>query len=292
MPTQNDGLMAGKVCMVTGATSGIGEVTALELARMGAEVIVVGRSQERCAATLAKIRRQTGSTKTAYLLADLSSQAQIRALAAQFQANHASLDVLVNNAGAFFIRRKLSVDGIEMTFALNHLNYFLLTNLLEGTLKRNAPARVVNVASGAHNGQLLDFDDLQAEGFYWGLRAYGRSKFANILFTYELARRLGGSGVTANAVHPGWVATNIGKNNGWIFHLLMPLAQRSARSPLEGARTVVMLASSPQVAGVSGKYFYKGEAIPSDPATYNQQDAQRLWEISREMTGLAADETA
>ena len=197
MPTGERNL-SGKIIIVTGATAGIGEVTALELAHQGAAVVLISRNPEKCAVTAARIQQETGNPMIDYFAVDLSSQSQIRQFVRQFQNKYQRLDVLVNNAGAFFISRQLSVDGIEMTFALNHLNYFLLTNLLLDTLETSAPARIVNVSSNAHFNSALDFDNLQLEHGYTAFKAYGRSKFANLLFTYELARRLDGTGVTAN----------------------------------------------------------------------------------------------
>lgn len=273
--------------MVTGATSGIGCATAWELARLGAAVIVVGRDQQRTASTVNEIRQATGNPVVDFLLADLSSQAQIRNLAEELMHRYDRLDVLVNNAGAYFLRRQLSVDGIEMTFATNHLNYFLLTNLLLELIKSSAPARIVNVSSNAHYGNRLDFDDLQNKRRYWGMQPYGRSKFANVLFTYELARHLDGSGVTANALHPGFVRTNIGKNNGWLARLLVPLIQLQGISPDQGAETNTYLACSPDVEGLTGKYFVRKQPVASDPATYDEGAAARLWEISADMVGIS-----
>ena len=278
--------MNGKICMVTGATSGIGLATAIELARKGATVIIVSRNPQRCQAAVLHIRQQTGSSTVETIPADLSSQFQIRQLAQAFQSRYSQLDVLVNNAGAFFLRRQESADGVEMTFALNHLNYFLLTYLLLDRLKASAPARIVNVASDSHRGARINFNDLQGKRGYNGFQAYGQSKLANVLFTYELARRLEGAQVTANALHPGFVATNIGKNNGLLARLVMPIAQFNAIRPEEGARTGVYLASSPDVEGVSGTYFTREKPVQSDPASYDLQAARQLWEISAEMTGL------
>ncbi len=278
--------MKGKTCMITGATSGVGLETARALAQMGATTILVGRNPEKTSAAVAQIQEQTGNLKVELLLADLSEQAQIRQLVETFKQRHFRLHVLINNAGAFFLFRKLSADGIEMSLALNHLNYFLLTNLLLDTLQASAPARIINVASRGHNDKELDFDDLENRSGYNGSRAYGQSKLANILFTYELARRLEGTQVTANALHPGWVATNIGRNNGWLVRLLMPFIQRSAMSPEKGAQTSVYLATSPEVEGVTGKYFVKSKPRESSPASYNDENAKRLWEISAQMTGL------
>ncbi|CAN5637284.1 hypothetical protein BH24ACT21_BH24ACT21_06280 [soil metagenome] len=207
------GSMEGKVCLVTGATSGIGKVTAHELAKQGATVVIVGRSRQKVEATVEEINSRTGNQSVEYLLADLSSQKEIRSLAREFKSRYDRLDVLVNNAGAVFAEYGETEDGVERTFAVNHLNYFLLTNLLLDVLEASAPSRIVNVASGAHQGAELDFDDLGAKQNYGFMRAYGRSKLANIMFTYELARRLEGTGVTANALHPGSVATGIGTNN-------------------------------------------------------------------------------
>lgn len=281
-----DKFMIGKVCMITGATSGIGAITARELARKGTSVIVVSRSTQRCEDTVERIKRETGSTAVDYLVADLSSQAEIRRLVETFHGRYARLDVLVNNAGAFFLWHKKSTDGIEMSFALNHLSYFLLTNLLLDTLKESAPSRIVNVSSNSHYGSPLDFNDLQGDKRYRSMQAYGRSKFANVLFTYELARRLEGTRVTANALHPGFVRTNMGKNNGWLVRLLAPLWQYSAIPVKEGARTSIFLASSLEVERVTGKFFIREEEVKSDPATYDEATAKRLWDISVEMTGL------
>ncbi len=219
-------MMKGKVCVVTGATAGIGEVTARELARMGADVIVVGRSAERCAATLARIRTETGATTVESLVADLSSQADVRRLAGRILDRCPRLDVLVNNAGGMTLDRRETVNGIELTLALNHLSYFLLTDLLLPAIKAASPARIVNVASDAHHRGKIDFDDLQFRRRYSGWKAYQQSKVGNILFTYELARRLEGSGVTANTLHPGFVRTKFFLEwEGWIG-LVARLAHR------------------------------------------------------------------
>ena len=276
-----------KVCMVTGATNGIGKQAALELARLGATVILVGRSHERCMETSEEIRREAPAADVDFMVADLSSQEQVCGLAEEFRSRYARLDVLVNNAGGIFLRRQTSVDGIEMTFALNHLNYFLLTNLLLDTLKASAPARIVNVASKSHRNSPLDFDDLENEKGYGIRKVYGRSKFANVIFTYELARRVEGWGITANVLHPGLVITNMGKNNGLIARLFQPLYLKWRGIPVEeGARTVVYLASSPEVEGVTGKYFFQEKAIKSDPATYDEGAWKRLWDVSEQMTEL------
>lgn len=278
--------MQDKTCMVTGATDGIGLVTATELARRGARLVVVSRSPERCRKVVERIRQETGNQDIEFIAADLASQAEIRRAAQEFLGRHRRLDVLVNNAGGFFWKRYETVDGLELTFALNHLNYFLLTNLLLEALKASVPARIVNVSSDAHRGAHINFDDLQNKHRYFGYQAYGQSKLMNVLFTYELARRLEGSGVTTNALHPGFVATGFAKNNGALFRLFMPLAQLGALSPEEGARTSIYLASSPEVDSVSGKYFTKEKAVASSPESYDEQSARRLWEISLELARL------
>ena len=282
--------MQNKICLITGATSGIGQAAALALAQMGATVIVVGRSEERCQRAVARIQHETRNFHVNYLLADLSVQAQVRQLAEKFKARYQRLDVLVNDAGAIFLRRQVSAEGIEMNFALNHLAYFLLTNLLLDTIKASAPARVINVASNSHRGQHLDFDNLELKRGYNPMRAYGRSKLCNLYFTYELARRLEneGTGVTVNAMHPGFVATNMGANNGWLVRLFLPLIHRNSLTPEQGASTAVYLASSPDVEGVTGKYFVREREVESDPVSYDESAASRLWEISTNMTRLSS----
>ena len=273
--------------LVTGATSGIGRVAARELAARGAHVILHGRDSERAEQTRRAIIERVPSASVDVMIADLASQAEVRRLAAEVRQRFPGLDVLVNNAGATFGRRLETVDGLEMTLALNHLAPFLLTNLLLDLLRRNAPARVVTVASGAHQRSALDFDDLQNRRGYSGFRVYGQSKLCNLYFTYELARRLEGSGVTANALHPGFVATSFGRREGGLMGLLMPIAHRFAISPEEGARTIVYLAASPQVEGVSGRYFFQQRPIASSAESYDAEAARRLWEASASLTGLA-----
>jgi len=280
--------LSGKTIMVTGATAGIGEATVQELARKGASIVLVSRNPEKCAATAARIQQETDNPNVNYIPADLSSQAQIRKLVNQFLAHYDRLNVLINNVGAFFLERQLSVDGNEMTIALNHLSYFLLTNLLLDIIKASAPARVVNVSSNAHFKAALEFDNLQSWRDYFVYTAYKRSKFANVLFTYELARRLKDSGVTVNALHPGIVGTDIAKNiNQWVGVGWQTFARFSrVLTPEQGAETSVYLAASPEVETVTGKYFVKCKGVPSDPATYDRAAAWRLWEISAEMVKL------
>jgi retinol dehydrogenase 12 len=283
------GPMAGKVCMITGATSGLGRVTATELAKLGATVVVHGRDLGKCEAAAMKIRDATGNPQVECLLADLSSLEDVRRFAANFKSEYGRLDVLINNAGAMYLGRAETADGYEMTFGVNHLSHFLLTNLLMDTLKASAPSRIINVSSAAHERATLDFGDLQWRRGYSGWGAYARSKLENILFTYELARRLPTSQVTANALHPGLVATNFGLNNS-IMKFTAPVWHLAAISVEEGAKTIVYLASSPDVSGVSGKYFVKQKPVESSKASYDAAGAMRLWQISEELTGLKEGE--
>ena len=284
-PTKSD-LMTGKTCLVTGATAGIGRRIALELAHMGADLVLAGRNQAKCAATANEIREESGNPAVEYLVADLSSQQQVRQLAEEFKKRRNLLDVLVNNAGAIYMSRQKSADGIEMTFALNHLSYFLLTNLLLDVLTASVPARVVNVASGAHKGAWLNLKDVHGPRRYLGFRVYSRSKLCNLLFTYELARRLEGTGVTVNALHPGLVATNFLTNNGPFGRFLNFFLRLRGISVAAGAATPVYAASSPEMAGVSGKYLVKKQPVRSSKRSYDEPLAAGLWELSANLTGI------
>ena len=282
--------MKDKVCLVTGATGGIGGVAAMSLAAMGATVVGVGRDAQKCDATAAAIRTAVAGAQVDFVVADLSSQAQVRRLAATFLARYGRLDVLLNNAGAYYFSRGVTEDGIERTLALNHLGYFLLTRLLADRLLASAPARIVNVASSAHRSAQLDMDDLELARGYRGWTAYANSKLANILFTRELARRLVGTAVTANAVHPGWVATRFAENNmRGLLAVLRPfyrLYQRlTAISPAAGADTLVYLASAAAVAGVSGQYFRERRVLEPVGLANDDSAARRLWELSEVMVG-------
>jgi len=281
--------MAGKTCLVTGATAGIGRVTALELAHMGANVVIAGRDPAKCALTANDIREESGNPAVDFLVADLSSQEEVRRLANEFRERHQHLDVLVNNAGAIHMSRRKSVDGIEMTFALNHLSYFLLTNLLLDLLLASSPARVVNVASVVHQKAKIDLFDIHAPRRYSGFRAYSRSKLCNLLFTFELARRLEGTGVTANALHPGLVASNILSNNGILGRFLNMMLGIRGISVESGALTSVYAASSPEMEGVSGKYLDKKKIVPSSARSFDEAQAAALWELSASLTGMPAD---
>jgi len=280
--------MRDKTVVITGATNGIGLEAAVALARDGARVVMVGRNPEKTAAAVADVRKRSGSDAVESLLCDFSSQESIRKLAVDLRARCARIDVLVNNAGTVHARRTLTAERIESTFAVNHLGYFLLTNLLTELLVKSAPARVVNVASVAHYRGTLDFDDLGFERGYQVMKAYARSKLANVLFTRELARRLSGTGVTVNALHPGTVATGIwSAAPGWLRPVLA-IAKLFMVSPGEGARRIVYLASSPEVAATTGSYFEEDRA--KKPARLAEDDAlaARLWSESARMVGLTA----
>lgn len=282
-----DNIMNGKICLVTGGTNGIGRATAQALAQMGATVIIVGRDAQKTSRVVEEIRAASGNPGVGAMLADLSSEQEVRLLADEFQGKYSHLHVLINNAGGFFLRRQIRGNGIEMTFALNHLAGFLLTNLLLDTLKASAPARIINVSSNAHTSGKIDFDNLQGERQY-GPRAYDNSKLANLLFTMELAWRLEGTGVTANALHPGFVATGFAKNNGKVISALVSLiTPLVARSPAKGAETSIYLASSPSADGITGKYFYDSHVIPAAPQATDMVVARKLWDVSAEMVHLA-----
>jgi NAD(P)-dependent dehydrogenase (short-subunit alcohol dehydrogenase family) len=276
----------GKTAIVTGASSGIGKVTALELAKAGAKVVMVCRPGAKADAAFGEISAQAGKDYVELMNADLSSQSSIRAFAQEFRKKHDRLEILVNNAGIFLSNRELTADGLEQTFATNHLAYFLLTNLLLDLLKASAPARIVCVASEAERWGKINFDDLQSKLTYSGFKAYSQSKLANILFTYELARRLKGAGVNANCLHPGTVRTGWGRGATGMFRFGMKLFTPFMVSPEEGAKTSIYLASSPEVEGIAGKYYIKCKPATSAPASYNEDGARRLWDISEKLTGL------
>jgi retinol dehydrogenase 14 len=280
--------MAGRTVLVTGATSGIGRATALGLARMGAHVAITGRDRGRTEDAASEIR-MAGGRDVDVFVADLSSQAQVRRLASEVLEGLSRIDVLVNNVGGYWSTRHITADGLERTFALNHLAPFLLTNLLLARLERSAPARVVTVASNAHTTGGVDFDDLQGMRSYSGDRAYSQSKLANVLFTYQLAGRLRGSAVTANVLHPGVVRTSFGAEDpARIQRLLVPLLRLVMKSPAQGAATSIHLASAPELEQVSGRYFANRRPTRSSARSYDQAVAARLWEASAELVTLAA----
>lgn len=278
--------MSGRICMVTGANDGIGKATALGLAKMDATVVMVCRSRERGGAAQAEITRASGNDAVHLLITDLSSQADIRRLAAEFKTKYPTLHVLVNNAGIIPRKRTVTVDGLETQFAVNHLAYFLLTNLLLDTLKASAPARIVNVSSGVHNGASIDFDNLQSERSYSPTRVYASTKLANVLFTYELARRLEGTRVTANCLHPGSVATKLLAD--YLPKPLRFITKIVGASPEKGAQTSLYLATSPEVEGVTGKYFVHQKPVPSSTSSYDATLARRVWETSATLCGIPA----
>jgi NAD(P)-dependent dehydrogenase (short-subunit alcohol dehydrogenase family) len=281
------GNMQGKVCLVTGATSGIGLESVRALARLGATVVLSGRDPGRGEAALAEVRRTVPDAKLDLMLADLTSLASVRKLAQDFQARYSRLDVLLNNAGLILDRRKVTADGFEATFATNHLAHFLLTNLLLEQLKSSGAARVVNVSSEGHRMGSVDFlDDPQAERGYSGMKVYGNSKLANILFTRGLARRLEGTKVTTNSLHPGVVRTGFGLNSEGFFKHLVKLAAPFMLTAEGGARTSVYLASSPEVEGVSAKYFIKSKVARESKAARDDAAAEKLWRKSAELTGV------
>ena len=281
----SEGPMSGQVCVVTGANSGIGKAAALTLARFGAEVILVCRDSARGAAARAEIAAAAAAGQPRLEIADLSSMTEVRDLAGRLSAL-GRLDVLINNAGLVLGERRTSADGFEYTFAVNHLAPFLLTNLLREQLAGSAPARVITVSSAAHRGARLNLDDLQLAGHFNGWRAYSNSKLANILFTTELARRLTGTGVTANCLHPGTVNTGFGRDGSRLLRFGLDLGRRFLRTAGQGADTVIYLASSPDVAGATGGYYVNRKLRTPSRAARDQATARRLWEISAELTGL------
>jgi len=283
--------MKDRTVIVTGATNGIGLVAARELARQGATVVMISRSASKLAQAAEQIRRETGSTSVETIAADLSLISQVNAAADAFLSRHQRLDVLLNNAGAYYDKRQLTAEGHEMTFALNHLSYFLLTHRLLETLKATAAAhgeaRVVNVSSDAHRVGQVNFDDIERAKSYNGFRVYGESKLMNVLFTYKLASLLDGTGVTANALHPGFVRTGFGQSSGGgLAGKFIGLMQVFALTPEQGAETSIYLASSPKVKGITGQYWVKKNAVRSSAASYDRAAQDRLWALSEQLVGL------
>ncbi len=287
MPTLNTS-MQGKVCVVTGANSGIGKATAMGLAQMGATVVMICRDPAKGEEAQNEIKEKSGNDAIDLMLADLTSQASIRQLAENIQQRYQQLHVLINNAGGVNLTRRETSDGLEATFVVNYLAPFLLTNLLLDKLKASSPARIVNVSSESHQSGYIKMDDLELEKGYRLMRAYGQSKLALVLFTYELARRLQGTGVTANCLHPGFVATNIGQNGvGSIGRSIVKLIfSRLGISPEEGAKTSIYLASSPEIEGVTGKYFAKSIPVRSAPISYDETLQRQLWDESVKLVNL------
>ena len=282
----SNGGMGGTTVLITGGTSGIGKATAVAMAAMGANVVVVGRNQERGGAAVEEIKAQSHNESVELMLADLSVQAEVRRLAEEFLERYDRLDVLVNNAGLVQSKRTETPDGIETTLAINHLAPFLLTNLLLGCLEQSAPSRVITVSSEAQRWGTMDFEDMQSRRKYRGFPVYGMTKLANIMFTYELAERLDGTDVSANCLHPGSVGTNFGQNNRGAMALFFRTFKPFMRSPEQGADTLIWLASSPEIDGVSGKYFSDRKEIEAKKVAYDPAARRRLWEISEDLTGL------
>jgi NAD(P)-dependent dehydrogenase (short-subunit alcohol dehydrogenase family) len=278
--------MTGKVCLITGGNSRIGKAAALALAKLNSSVVIVSRDKDKGEATIIEIKSKSGNRNVDAMTADLSSQDSVRELAHDFKGRYKRLHVLINNAGIFLPRRIQTVDGLETTFATNHLGHFLLTNLLLDVLKANAPSRVINITSSAHRGTEMNFDDLQAEKKYSGYHAYSQSKLANVLLTYQLAKRLEGTGVTVNCLHPGVVRTGFGKDVTGLMSILVRIGSPFMMSPEKSARAAIYLATSPELEGVTGKHFSIGKEEKSSTESYDAASAERLWRVSAELVKL------
>jgi NAD(P)-dependent dehydrogenase (short-subunit alcohol dehydrogenase family) len=278
--------MKDKVVLITGATSGIGKETALGLSKKGATLVLVGRNGEKLDRTVSEIVSQTGNRLLDTLICDLTSMDSVRKLAADFRTKHQRLDVLINNAGEIVVERRTTADGYEYTLALDHLSHFLLTALLIDVIKASAPSRIINVSSSAHRLGHIDFEDLMSQRRYKAMGAYCQAKLADLLFTYELARRLSGSGVTANALHPGVVRTNFGLGIKGRWRILLMLGKPFSISARKGAKTSIYLASSADVAQTTGKYFVKSKEKRSSKESYDESEAKRLWDESARLTGV------
>ena len=275
--------MTNKICVITGATSGIGKETALELASKGAHVIIVGRNKKKCIATVNSIKQKIGNTQVDYLCADLSDLNQVRRLAKDLKQNYPRIDVLINNAGAYLTSRHESVDGYEMTLALNYLSPFLLTSLLMDMLKESDQGRIINVSSTSHFNGFINFEDLQSTHNFVGFNAYAQSKLALMLYSYQLAENLKNTNITVNTLHPGLVATNFGKTNGLLRFYVRRLIKRNEISPLEGSKPCVYLATSQDVAGITGGYFVKNKQVKSSEASYDEKLAKQLWQVGEKL---------
>jgi NAD(P)-dependent dehydrogenase (short-subunit alcohol dehydrogenase family) len=280
--------MKGKTVVITGGTSGIGEIAAERLAQMGARIVLIARDKSRGEGTLARLHERAPGLGHAVHYADLARIPEMKRVAAEIAHKEPRIDVLINNAGAMFSSRRLTEDGLEYTFALNHMAYFVVTEGLRERLLASSPARIVNVSSTAHQGARLDFGDLQSAKDFGAIKAYGRSKLCNILFTRELARRLHGTGVTANCLHPGFVATRFGDQSGGVISRFVGLAKLFAIPPEKGAETIIYLASSAAVAETTGEYYYKRQPIAPSPTAQDDRVAALLWERSAALAGLNA----
>ncbi len=287
--SEREETMTDKVCIVTGSNSGIGKATAMALAKKGAIVVMIVRNPEKGETARQEIINESGNEFVDLLVADLSSMDEIRRVAGEFKQKYSKLDVLINNAGGLLNQYHETSDGFEMTFAINHLAPFLLTHELLEPLKTAAPSRVINVSSGAHTMGKIDFDNLQSEKGYRGFRAYGNAKLMEIMTTYEMARKLEGTGVTVNVMHPGFVRTNFAKSDaGRGMRLILKLSSPFAKSPEKGAETSVYLATAPEVENVTGKYFANRKEIKSSKVSYNRELQQKLWERTEELIGLTS----
>jgi NAD(P)-dependent dehydrogenase (short-subunit alcohol dehydrogenase family) len=280
--------MTGKICLITGGNSGIGKATALGLASLNGTVVIVSRDKDKGEAALLEIRTRSGNKNVDAMVADLSSQDSVRELAHDFKVRYKKLHVLINNAGIFLPKRVPTIDGLETTFATNHLGHFLLTNLLLDMLKASAPSRIINLTSSAHYGTEMNFEDLQGEKKYSGYHAYSQSKLANVLFTYQLAKQLEGTGITVNCLHPGVVRTGFGRDQRGLMSILVTVARPFMISPDRAARAAIYLATSPELAGVTGKFFSRGKEQKSSAESYDAASAERLWNVSFELTKLDA----
>jgi retinol dehydrogenase 14 len=284
-------MMDGKTCLITGATSGIGKATTLSLARRGATTLMVSRNKRKGELVRGEIIANSGNKDVILYVADLTSQKSIRSLADEIKTQHSQIDVLVNNAGGIFDTRTETVDGIELTLALNHLASFLLTHLLMNELRTAPAARIVNLSSEAHRYGTMEFGDIGYERGYNPLKSYARSKLANILFNYELARRTADTNIIVNTLHPGAVRTNFGKELSGMAGFVFKHLDIFMRSPEKGAETVIWLASSADVKGMSGKYFRDKKEIRSSKISYDEGVARQLWNVSARMTGIQAEAT-
>jgi retinol dehydrogenase 12 len=288
METTKTQLLTGKICLVTGSSQGIGYETAADLAGLGAHVIIISQNRERAQDAQHRITAEFGEDAARFYVADLSVHTQVDQLAQKIIQDYSRLDVLINNVGGWFSKYQESADGIEMTFALNHLSYFLLTGRLLPLLQQSSPARIINVSSDAHRqAKGIQFEDIQFQHKYRVFSAYAHSKLANVLFTYELTRGLKGTDLTVNALHPGFVKTQLYRNFGLMTPLVNLLADLFGKNAVEGAQTSIYLANSPEVAGITGKYFSDCEPQDSSPASYDVSQAKKLWELSEEMTGFS-----
>lgn len=278
--------MTGKTCLITGGNSGIGKATAIGLAKLGATVVIVSRDKDKSEAAIFEIRSLSRNKDVDSMVCDLSSLDSVRELAHDFMARYKQLHVLVNNAGVFLPKRVPTADGLETTFVTNHLGHFLLTNLLLDELKASSPSRIINLTSSAHYATEIDFEDLQGEKKYSGYQAYSQSKLANVLFTHQLAKKLEGTGVTVNSLHPGVVRTGFGKDQGGLMSIAVRIGSPFMMSAESAARAVIYLATSPEIEGVSGKFYSKGREKRSSNQSYDTASAERLWKVSAELTKL------